>query len=74
MTERDRCACRKQLILAAPEAGGKSGGPDFTPLEFAQRFTGTFSEDGDTISGAWEKCFSGGDWLHDFDLIYRRAA
>lgn len=48
--------------------------PDFTPLEFAQRFTGTFSEDGDTISGAWEKCFSGGDWEHDFDLIYRRAA
>lgn len=48
--------------------------PDFTPLEFAQRFTGTFSEDGNTISGAWEKRLSGGDWEHDFDLIYRRAA
>ncbi len=46
--------------------------PDFTALDFSQRFTGTFSADGNTISGAWE---SGGDggWRHDFDLIYRRA-
>jgi hypothetical protein len=27
---------------------------DFTPLEFAQRFTGTFDEDGRTIRGRWE--------------------
>jgi len=25
--------------------------PDFTPLDFRQRFIGTFSEDGNTISG-----------------------
>ena len=47
--------------------------PDFTPLDFRQRFTGTFSEDGNTISGAWEKCFNGSDWEHDFALTYRRA-
>jgi hypothetical protein len=47
--------------------------PDFTPLDFRQRFTGTFSEDGNTISGAWEKCLSGSDWEHDFALTYRRA-
>lgn len=47
--------------------------PDFTPLDFGQRFTGAFSEDGNTISGAWEKRFSGGDWEHDFALTYRRA-
>lgn len=46
---------------------------DFTPLEFAQRFTGSFSDDGNTISGAWEKRFHGGDWEHDFFLTYRRA-
>jgi hypothetical protein len=46
--------------------------PDFTPLDFAQRFTGTFSADGNTISGAWEKRL-GGDWEHDFALTYRRA-
>nr|PPQ62139.1 hypothetical protein C5F59_02515 [Streptomyces sp. QL37] len=47
--------------------------PDFTPLEFRQRFTGTFSEDGDTITGAWEVRFDGGEWEHDFALTYRRA-
>jgi hypothetical protein len=26
--------------------------PDFSPLKFSQRFTGTFSDDGKTISGA----------------------
>jgi hypothetical protein len=47
--------------------------PDFTPLDFGQRFTGAFSEDGNTISGAWEKRFIGGDWEHDFALTYHRA-
>ena len=47
--------------------------PDFTPLEFRQRFTGRFSEDGSTISGAWEKGRDGGEWEHDFVLTYRRA-
>src|SRR3954452_6030018 len=27
---------------------------DFSPLDFAQRFAGTISEDGSTIRGAWE--------------------
>jgi hypothetical protein len=47
--------------------------PDFSRLDFAQRFTGTFSADGNSISGAWEKRFDGGDWHHDFALTYRRA-
>jgi hypothetical protein len=47
--------------------------PDFSPLDFRQRFTGTFSEDGNTITGAWEKAVDGGEWEHDFALIYRRA-
>jgi hypothetical protein len=46
---------------------------DFSPLDFAQRFTGTFSQDRNTISGAWEKCFNGAGWEHDFALTYRRA-
>src|SRR6266496_4647303 len=28
--------------------------PDFTPLDFAQRFTGTFAADGNTIVGSWQ--------------------
>ena len=46
---------------------------DFSPLDFRQRFSGTFSEDGNTISGAWETGHDGGGWEHDFALIYRRA-
>jgi len=47
--------------------------PDLTPLEFRQRFTGTFSADGNTISGAWETGRENGGWEHDFALTYRRA-
>jgi hypothetical protein len=47
--------------------------PDFTPLDFRQRFTGTFSDDGNTITGAWEKSRNGAGWEHDFALTYRRA-
>jgi hypothetical protein len=41
--------------------------------DFRQRFTGTFSEDGNIISGAWEKSLNGSDWAHDLALTYRRA-
>jgi hypothetical protein len=46
--------------------------PDFSPLNFSQRFTGTFSEDGGTIRGAWEMCQDGSTWEHDITLIYTR--
>ncbi len=48
--------------------------PDFTPLDFRQRFTGTFSDDVNVISGAWEKGLGGAGWEHDFALTYRRAS
>jgi hypothetical protein len=47
--------------------------PDFTPLDFAQRFTGTFSEDGRRIDGTWEICHDGSTWEHDFRLIYTKT-
>ena len=46
--------------------------PDFSPLDFAQRFTGTFTEGADTIAGQWEKSDDGVDWQLDFRLTYRR--
>ena len=46
--------------------------PDFTPLDFPQRFTGTFAEDGRTIEGAWETSPDGVNWQHDFALTYTR--
>jgi hypothetical protein len=45
---------------------------DFSPLDFAQRFTGRFTEDGQTISGRWEKSLDGSGWQHDLDLSYRK--
>src|SRR5687767_505194 len=46
--------------------------PDFSPLDFAQRFTATFGDDGDTITGRWEIAPDGGDFQSDFALTYRR--
>ncbi len=40
---------------------------------FAQRFTATFSDDGNTITGRWEIAEDGADYTTDFDLIYRRV-
>jgi hypothetical protein len=47
--------------------------PDFSPLDFSQRFTGTFGADGRMIAGRWEICHDGKTWEHDFDLTYTRA-
>lgn len=48
--------------------------PDFSPLEFSQRYTGTFTDDGKTISGAWEISHNGTTWEHDFDLTYTKIS
>ena len=47
--------------------------PDFSPLDFQQRYVGSLSDDGNTISGAWEICHDGATWEHDFDLTYTRV-
>ena len=46
---------------------------DFTPLHFAQRFIGEFSDDASTIDGRWEQSHDGGrTWELDFAITYRR--
>jgi len=40
---------------------------------FAQRYMGTFSDDGNTITGRWEIAEEGSTNVTDFDLIYRRV-
>jgi hypothetical protein len=47
--------------------------PDFSPLDFHQRWRGTFSADGTSITGRWEQSADGADWNHDFDLHYQRT-
>jgi hypothetical protein len=47
--------------------------PDFSPLDFAQRFVGTISPDGRTIDARWEVSHDGGaQWELDFALTYTR--
>jgi len=46
---------------------------DFSPVDFSQRYTGTFSDDGRTIRGSWESSSDGSSWEHDFQLIYTRT-
>jgi hypothetical protein len=46
---------------------------DFSPLDFSQRFTGTFSDDGRTIAGRWELSNDGASWEHDFNLTYTKV-
>ena len=45
---------------------------DFSPLDFRQRFTGIFSDDGATIDGTWEICHDGTTWEKDFEITYKR--
>ena len=47
--------------------------PDFSPLNFSQRFTSTFSADGNTIQGHWEASRDGSSWDHDLDLTYTKV-
>ena len=46
---------------------------DFSPFDFSQRFSGTFSADGMQIDGAWEIADDHITWVKDFNLIYRRV-
>jgi len=41
--------------------------------DFSQRFRGTFSDRGRTITGAWEISDDGRKWQHDFDVTYRKS-
>jgi hypothetical protein len=48
--------------------------PDFTPLPFAQRFTGSFEDGGDAIRGRWERANDDGPWELDFELDFQRIS
>jgi hypothetical protein len=39
---------------------------------FHQRFAGTFSDDGATMTALWERSVDGVEWEKDFDIVYRR--
>jgi hypothetical protein len=45
-----------------------------TSPNFSQRFEGSISKDGHTITGRWEKSSDGVKWEHDFDVTYTQLA
>jgi hypothetical protein len=47
--------------------------PDFSPLNFCQRFTGRISDDGVTIDGEWQRSPDDQQWTRDFGLTYTRV-
>jgi hypothetical protein len=47
--------------------------PDFSPLDFHQRFKGRFIDGGNTIQGTWEQSQDGRNWKRDFDLTYTKV-
>ncbi len=48
--------------------------PDFSPLDFAQRFVGTFDAGRDSIDGRWETSNDGGEnWELDFAMVFTRV-
>jgi hypothetical protein len=40
---------------------------------FSQRFAGTLSDDGDTLSGLWRLSRDGETWEDDLEIVFRRA-
>ena len=48
------------------------GEPDFTALDFHQRYVGTFADDHTAITGEWQSSADGNEWSRDFGLTYRR--
>lgn len=39
----------------------------------SQRFTATFGDDGNTLTGRWEIAEDGANYATDFDLVFRRV-
>jgi len=46
--------------------------PDFSPLDFRQRFVGAFAAGGGSIEGQWQTGDGADGWKKDFDLRYAR--
>jgi hypothetical protein len=65
--ERDVCRVYEMSIGNGEWKLWREGEP------FSQRFTATFSDDGNTITGRWEIAEDFTNYTTDFDVIYRRV-
>ncbi|MDE4084418.1 hypothetical protein PO902_05075 [Planococcus maritimus] len=46
--------------------------PDFSPLDFHQRFSGIVNEAANLIESCWEQSADGVQWEQDFKLIFKK--
>ncbi|MGH2350605.1 MAG: hypothetical protein ACRDI2_09650 [Chloroflexota bacterium] len=65
--ERRVCRVCEMRLRADEWARRRVGAP------FAQRFTGTFSADGRTITGRWALAEDGEHWTTDSHVVYTRV-
>jgi hypothetical protein len=65
--ERGVCRVYEMIIGEGEWKLWREGAP------FAQRFSATISDDGETIVGRWEKAPDGRTWETHFDLTYRKV-
>lgn len=47
--------------------------PDFSPLDFFQRFNGQIDGTGNVIESSWEQSENGITWEHDFRLTFKKT-
>lgn len=45
---------------------------DFSPLDFSQRFMGTIDKARTAIESSWEQSTDSVNWIHDFNVLYRK--
>jgi hypothetical protein len=62
-----------ELALAGPLWTFSRMEPDFSPLDFKQRLTWTFSDDGRTILVASQICEDDKTWQDDLQITFQRA-
>ena len=60
----------RTFTVSLTDDGWRYGNDD---PSFAQRFTGTFSPDGSTITGRVERSVDGAAWELDIEITYRRV-
>ena len=65
--------CVYEMALAGRSWTLERTKEDFSPLNFSERFIGTFTEDGKTIDGTWEIAHNHSTYEKDFDVVYRKA-
>ena len=63
-----------RVLAVSLDEGAWRFSRDGSGSDFSQRFTGTFSDDGNTITGQSQLSEDGSTWENDLAITYRRAS